>query len=207
MPSLTLDITSSMITAKLGALLKAQAASERSRSELNWPYRGMAEFVLTEGKPFHPAELCGSERRFARSLAAAHWRVHGPLKHGESFLNSQRCLLFDDSRRFAYAEGFVLDERAGHLELHGWLVLDERVVDFTAAAPQEPQRASEPPQVFGASARRAYFGVRFRRGYVEQRARETGRLGSVIDDWEHGFPLLRCSDAAWRAESGGATSA
>jgi hypothetical protein len=160
--------------------------------------RGTAEFVLTEGRPFHPRELGSSKRRLARSIAGAHWQVHGALRYGESFLNSQRCLLLDESRELTYVEGFVLDERAGYPELHSWLLLDDSVVDFTAAPTGEPRRGSEPPPIFGASAHRAYFGVRFSREYVEQRARRIGELSSLIDDWERGFPLLRCPDSEWR---------
>lgn len=199
MESQTLGTAPMALTAKLLTLLRGQAASDESRLNLpDWLYRGLPAFVLAEGKACYPADLHASQRRLAHSIAAAHWRVHGPFAHGAPFLNAQRCLLLDGARRFTYAEGFVFDERAGYPKLHAWLSLGGKVVDFTGAPRREPARRSEPPQVLGVSSRRAYVGVKIRREYVEQRARETGDLGSVIDDWAHAFPLLRRSEAEWR---------
>lgn len=198
----TLEMAPRTLTARLLTLLtllEAQAASDRSRLDLpGWAYLGLAAFVLAEGKPFYPGDLNASQRRLAHSIAAAHWRIHGPFTHGEPFLNAQRCLLLDHARGFAYVEGFVVDEKARYPELHGWLSLDGRVVDFTAAPKAEPPRGSEPPQVLGVSSRRSYLGVKIRREYVEQHVRETGGLSPIIDDWEHAFPLLRRPDSHWR---------
>jgi hypothetical protein len=117
---------------------------------------------------------------------------------------AEPSLFLDDLERFVYAEGFVLDDRAGYPEPHARLSLDDHVVHVTAAVPGEPARGSEPPQLIGASEYRAYFGVRLRRDYVLRRTRETGRLAALIDDWEHDFPLLRCPPADFRDdESGG----
>lgn len=185
-------------TSKLMALVRAQAASDYSRLDVpDWAYRGLAAFVLAEGKPCYPADLDASQRRLVHSIAAAHWRVHGPFAHGAPFLNAQRCLLLDHERTVSYVEGFVFDERAGFPDLHAWLSLDGKVVDFAATPGRVAPIGSEPPQVSGVSSSRAYLGVKIRREYVEQRARETGGLASVIDDWENAFPLLRSSDSAW----------
>ncbi|MDF3066899.1 MAG: hypothetical protein K0R38_2500 [Polyangiaceae bacterium] len=109
----------------------------------------------------------------------------------------------DELAHFVYAEGFVLDDRAGYPAPHAWLSLDDHVVDFTAAVPDGPPGGSEPPQLIGASEHRAYVGVRFHRDYVLRRTRETGRLTPLIDDWEHAFPLLRCPPADFRHDERG----
>jgi hypothetical protein len=163
----------------------------------------MAAFVLAHGRAFAADDIGSAQRRLARSLAATHWRVHGPFQHREPALNAQRCLFLDELERFVYVEGFVLDDRAGYPEPHAWLSLDDHVVDFSAAVPGEPPRGSEPPQLIGTSEHRAYFGVRFRREYVLRRTRETERLAALIDDWEHGFPLLRCPPSHFREPDAG----
>jgi len=105
--------------------------------------------------------------------------------------------LHDRSRRLAYVEGFVLDARSSLPFLHGWLSLDGKVVDFTAVRIESTPRA-DPPSILGELSNRHYFGVEFCREYVESRMAATGGRGTLIDDWEHGFPLLRSSSTAWR---------
>jgi hypothetical protein len=205
MPMGDLEFASTTPTGKLLEWLRADVARIRNGSPLaEWPHPSLAAFVLTYGRPFAVDDIGSAQRRLARSLAATHWRVHGPFQHREPALNAQRCLFLDELERFVYAEGFVLDDRAGYPAPHAWLSLDDHVVDFTAAVPGEPPRGNEPLQLIGASEHRAYVGVRFRRDYVLRRTRETGRLAALIDDWEHAFPLLRCPPADFReGEHGG----
>jgi hypothetical protein len=200
-----LEFATTTRTGRLLQWLRADAANVRQgEASAVWPHPSMAAFVLTHGRCFAGEGLGSAQRRLARSLATTHWRVHGPFQHREPALNAQRCLFLDELERFVYVEGFVLDDRAGYPAPHAWLSLDDHVVDFTAAVPGEPPRGSEPPQLIGASERRAYFGVRFRRAYVLRRTHETKRLAALIDDWEHGFPLLRCPPADFREPKAGA---
>jgi len=201
MPAVDLEFATTTRAGKLLEWLRTDAAKIRNGSpSAKWPHPSLAAFVLAHGQPFAAGDIRAPPRRLARSLAATHWRVHGPFQHREPFLNAQRCLFLDELERFVYAEGFVLDERAGYPEPHAWLSLDDHVVDFTASVPGEPPRGSEPLQLIGASEHRAYIGVRFRRDYVLRRTRETGRLAALIDDWEHDFPLLRWPPADFRAD-------
>lgn len=199
-----LEFATTTRTGKLLEWLRADAAKIRNGSpSAEWPHASAAAFVLAHGRPFAVDDIGSAQRRLARSLAATHWRVHGPFQHREPAHNAQRCLFLDELERFVYAEGFVWDDRAGHPEPHAWLSLDDHVVDFTAAVPGEPPRGSEPPQLIGASEHRAYVGVRFRRDYVLRRTRETGGVAALIDDWEHDFPLLRCPPADFRHDGHG----
>jgi hypothetical protein len=202
-----LEFATTTRTGRLLEWLRADAASIRNGSpSAEWPHPSLAAFVLAHGRPFAVDDIGSAQRRLARSLVATHWRVHGPFQHREPALNAQRCLFLDDLERFVYAEGFVLDDRAGYPEPHAWLSLDDHVVDFTATVPGEPARGSEPLQLIGVSEHRSYFGVRFRRDYVLRCTRETGRLASLIDDWEHDFPLLRCPPADFREDEHGGRS-
>lgn len=204
MPVVDLEFATTTRTGRLLRWLRADAARIRNGApSAEWPHPNRAAFVLAHGQAFATGDIGADQRRLARTLAATHWRVHGPFQHREPALNAQRCLFLDELERFVYAEGFVLDDRAGYPEPHAWLSLDDQVVDFTAAVPGEPPRGSEPLQLIGASEHRAYVGVRFRRDYVLRRTRETGRLAALIDDWEHAFPLLRCPPADFRDDEHG----
>lgn len=50
----------------------------------------------------------------------------------------------------------------------------------------------EPWKILGNFADRAYLGVPFLRRYVIARAKATDGWGSLLDDAEHGDPLLEC---------------
>src|SRR3954468_7257987 len=146
-----LEFATTTRTGRLLEWLRADAAKIRDGSpSARWPHPSLAAFVLAHGRPFAVDDIGAAQRRLARSLAATHWRVHGPFQHREPALNAQRCLFLDELTRFVYAEGFVLDDRAGYPEPHAWLSLDDHVVDFTAAVPGEPPRGSEPLQLIGA---------------------------------------------------------
>jgi hypothetical protein len=45
--------------------------------------------------------------------------------------------------------------------------------------------------VLGTFSARSYFGVAFERVYIGERRQATGSFGSLLDDAEHGYPLLR----------------
>jgi hypothetical protein len=145
------------------------------------------------------AHLSPEERRLVRQLARSHRVQNGAFRARHCFCNAQNALLLDRSRRFAYAEGFVLDGRASLPFLHGWLVLNGKVVDFTDVQVERPNsRSVEPPCMLGEFKNRHYFGVEFGRDYVESRTLDTGVRGALIDDWENEFPLLRSTSDAWR---------
>lgn len=121
MPALDLEFATTTRTGRLLAWLRANAAnSRRGAPSAEWPHPSGAAFVLAHGQPFAAGDIGSPQRRVARSLAATHWRVHGPFQHREPYLNAQRCLFLDELERFAYVEGFVFDERAGYPEIHAW---------------------------------------------------------------------------------------
>jgi hypothetical protein len=142
MPAVDLEFASTTRTGRrLLAWLRANAANVRlGTPSAKWPHRSLAAFVLAHGQPFAASDIGSAQRRIARSLAATHWRVHGPFQHREAALNAQRCLFLDEQlERFVYVEGYVLDDRAGHPEPHAWLSIDVHVVD---RHPSRTRRAS-----------------------------------------------------------------
>jgi hypothetical protein len=106
MPAVDLEFATTTRTGKLLQWLRADAAKNRNGSpSAEWPHPSLAAFVLAHGQPFAGGDVSSSQRRLTRSLAATHWRVHGPFQHRQPSLNAQRCLFLDDLERFVYAEG------------------------------------------------------------------------------------------------------
>jgi hypothetical protein len=69
--------------------------------------------------------------------------------------------------------------------------LNGKIIDVTLpATTREEAKLREPLQVIGEFEGRTYFGVPFRVPYVLERILFTGP-GSLLDDAEHGFPLLK----------------
>jgi hypothetical protein len=164
-----------------------------------WPHSSLQGFVHAEGSLYLSARLSAEERRLVRQVATSHRLNNGPFRARDCFANAQGALLLDRFRRLVYAEGFVHDQRSSLPFLHGWLVLEGKVVDFTDMRIDGAEvRISEPPYVLGEFQSRHYFGVEFCRDYVKSRIASTGGRGTLIDDWEHEFPLLRSSSIAWR---------
>jgi hypothetical protein len=88
-----LEFATATRTGKLLEWLRADAARGRHGApSAEWPHSSLAAFVLAHGRPFAVDDVGSAQRRLARSLAAMHWRVHGPFQHREPALNAQRCL-------------------------------------------------------------------------------------------------------------------
>ena len=103
-----LEFATTTRTGRLLEWLRVDAAKIRKGSpSAEWPHPSAATFILAHGRPFAVDDIGSAQRRLARSLAATHWRVHGPFQHREPALNAQRCLFLDELERFVYAEGFV----------------------------------------------------------------------------------------------------
>ena len=113
-------------------------------------------------------------------------------------------LVINHSEKYTYIEGYVV---AWIIPIRHALVVDKkgRVIDLTL---QDKQKTREEvdhelnnigkcpsldreSNIFGRLPDGwEYYGVPFKRRYLAERAVKTKRYGSLIDDWEHGFPLL-----------------
>lgn len=96
-----LEFATTTRTGKLLEWLRADAARGRNGApSAEWQHPNAAAFVLAHGRPYAVDDIGSAQRRLARSLAATHWRVHGPFQHREPALNTQRCLFLDELERF-----------------------------------------------------------------------------------------------------------
>ena len=155
----------------------------------------LASFVLRHAQAYVSQRLSDEERALVLDVAKRCRDIHGPFEFRQCYVNSQRALMLDRSKRLYYVEGYVME--LGHHTLHGWLAIHGKVVDFTALPPDPTNLPAEPPQILGEFAGREYLGIPFRRAYVRSCARATEGFGTLIDDWERGFPLFRTVRRQW----------
>jgi hypothetical protein len=143
-------------------------------------------YVLREGRPYESQELTADEMAY---VLAASKRMQFPIK--QCYYNSQMLMTMrDHERRLTYVEGYCA--HAIIPVLHGWLEIGGKVVDVTMRTKHLSKRRQLRDRVLGSWADgRQYWGVRFDREHVVDRMIERRAAGSLIDDFEAGFPLLR----------------
>jgi hypothetical protein len=155
-------------------------------------------WIAEHGQPFESEPLSNEELRWLFQLLDSEGSRY-QIK--ECYYNAQRVLLYADAwgllngeHELVYAEGYAQSVIPVH---HGWLLLNGKVVDLTMRL-REPLKRTSPVKrgrlrnrVLGEFPEpRAYFGVRFETDSVRAFMRRTGTLGSLIDDWQSGFPIF-----------------
>lgn len=143
-------------------------------------------YVLREGRSYESQELTPDEMAYVLAISK---RMQFPIK--QCYYNSQMLLTMrDHENRLTYVEGFCA--HAVIPVLHGWLEIGGKVVDVTMRTKNLAKRRQLKDRVLGSwSDGRQYWGVRFDREYVVGRMIDRRAAGSLIDDWEGRFPLLR----------------
>jgi hypothetical protein len=154
-------------------------------------YRSMERFVLELGRPERSGKLTAKEDAIVETAMTTFRVVNRTIAHRQCFHNSQHLVMCDASRQMVYVEGYAWSPIADPV-LHGWVVVNGKVIDVTSPALTTDDLAlPDPRQVRGVFSGRAYFGVPFRRTYIAERLEATGSFGTLIDDWEHQYPLLQ----------------
>ena len=182
--------------------LTQQALMMAQTSNTDWPYTSLADYLLDRGHAFESKPpLTEEEFAFLTSVAdyarrCEQGRVFPPK---QCFANAMMLTLADADDRLTYCEGFAV---TGLFPVHhAWLTLDGKLVDVTRSlrpeATQEfidgkaPQ-ADLKDRVLGAIPEGwEYLGVEFQRSAVRDYIWELGQTGSLIEDYDRGFPLLK----------------
>lgn len=165
---------------------------ERRKKTKDWRHSSSERFVLECGHPFESQPLTTAEQAVVDEAVDYFHEAFGLFEYRHCFWNAQWLVTLDFSGKLAYVEGFVAT-RLPSPELHGWAAINGKLIDVTVPVPGlgfdgQPE---EPTQVHGEFEGRTYLGVPFLRKYMNQRARVAGgRDGSLIDAWQHGWPLL-----------------
>jgi hypothetical protein len=111
----------------------------------------------------------------------------------QCFFNAQMLARLWRGGELVYVEGYRLDARLDIPILHGWVTINDKVIDPTAPGVRTIDEASgEPGRVLGAFNGHAYWGIPFDPRYVVKRSGGGGKdVISLINDWQGGFPLAR----------------
>jgi hypothetical protein len=158
--------------------------------QMDWMAREMKRPVLRNGRPFQSQELTADEMAYV-----FHVTKRGVFPVRQCYYNSQMILMRDREHRLTYVEGYCA--HAIIPVLHGWLEIGGKVIDVTMRTKVRAKRRQLADRVLGCwTDGREYFGVPMTRDYVVDRMLARQAAGSLIDDWDAGWPLLR------KAESG-----
>ena len=179
-------------------------------SDLN--YASVADYVRDRGHDFLSREpLTEEQYEYLVGLASQVGAVfrHEHFWPKECFTNATLLVMADGvcrglvgggrPRRLTYCEGYCY---SGLMPVHhAWVLLDGKLVDVTRSlrpeAPQEFIDGRAPQEdlrdrILGAVPDGwGYLGLEFSYEEVEAAVLETGEAGSLIDDWERGYPLFK----------------
>jgi hypothetical protein len=178
-------------------LLRQRAAlATRNHNRAGFEYETYEAFVLSYARGYDSARLDTRERAHVRQILREHrtwW--HRGFRYKECFSNCQELMSFDRTGKLVYVEGYVWahGDRLPPVH-HGWLSLHGKVIDLTVVtrAIAHPRKLPpEPPQLHGEFEGRDYFGVPFLRSHFRERRRLNLVHGSLLDDEDCGYPLLR----------------
>jgi len=166
-------------------------------------YYTLYGYVHGLGRAYESEPLTDDETRWLFELID-NYRGRFPIK--QCFSNSQRLLMHADTRAtlfedkthtLAYVEGYAISFFPLH---HGWLTLNGKVVDVTLRLQKEEMfsrktalhRRRLRDRVIGEfHGSRQYYGIELTMQQIRDRVTRTGRWGTLLDEWESGWPLLR----------------
>lgn len=152
-------------------------------------------FILAHGRPYHSQKLTKDERRVVDAAIRERRSFHPRFAAQQCFGNAQSLLGNDETKRLVYVEGFAWTHVLRPV-LHGWVTIKGKVIDVTVPPTSRREaKLPEPLHVLGEFSGRSYFGVPFLRSYVQRRREVTGSWGSLLEDEQDDYPLLRNSPA------------
>lgn len=152
-----------------------------------WKYCCIEDYVSNNGVAFTSEPLTEDESQVVFDAIDAS-RMRFQIK--ECFYNAQLLVLNDSSDQLIYHEGYGY---SGIFPvLHGWATINNKVIDLTwRVTPFKRRRMQdrvlgEFPQPY------EYFGVPFaNKTSLRLIVLQRGAAGTLIDDWENHWPLLR----------------
>jgi hypothetical protein len=144
-------------------------------------------YVAAKGKPYRSEPLTDAERAHLFNVIDQSCRRF-PIK--QCFYNSQMVAVTDKTNQLKYVEGFVADPRVPIPIHHGWLTLNGKVIDLTLRRTRRGKGRLR-DRAIGTFGDRQYVGVEFSKDYVLRYMLDTGQAGTLIDDYERGYPLQR----------------
>ena len=165
----------------------------RKRLELTLPdgyhYQGAEDYILDRGSIYHSASLTADERKVVQDAIAA--CPSKRFRMGHCYYNAQILVAYDRTGQLQYCEGVASGWTRVPL-LHGWVVINGKVVDLTWRTPKPLQRGILKDRIWGVFPDKwAYYGVTFDTESLMARMWRIKATGSLLDDIAHGFPLFQ----------------
>jgi len=163
----------------------AAIASFKIQRHPDYQYVSLEDYVLDRGTAFLSHTTLTPEEQAILDEAKASW-WDGPQIQ-QCYYNGQMLVLTDPSRQLRYYEGYACGV-AGFPVIHGWVVLNGKVIDPTWNADGghafDPVWAEIPDGW-------EYMGVPFTEEEVRLRVITTGMAGTILDDWGNHYPVLK----------------
>lgn len=185
--------------------VESSIISSAGRPPVEQTHHTPAGWLLEHGGSYPSQPLTNEEMAWLFALLddeGSRYRIK------ECFYNSQKVLMFARSagwtkgpHELKYAEGYC---HSIIPVLHGWLLLNDKVVDLTMRFQQPFDKTVKRQSTVGRRRlkdrvlgefpeSREYFGTSFPTESVVSFVARTGTLGSILDDWESGYPVLHPS--------------
>jgi len=169
-------------------------------------YSCFEEYVLRHGRMMKSEPLTDEEERIVReALGDASAQGADVHEFRQCFANAQTLVLTQNTAELVYFEGYAFGRVSGFPVHHGWISINDKVIDLTWALETPASRSLLPDRPVGALPEGyAYWGFPVENtDYLRVRTVARGMIGSLLDDWKDDFPLLRGVDpndeASWRA--------
>ena len=151
-------------------------------------YHGPEDYVLDHGDPFTSQALTPEELALVMA-ATDNAGIRFQLRW--CFYNAQKLVLSDTTYTLQYCEGLAIG-MSGLPVLHGWATLNGKVIDLTWRQHTTKRQGRLRDRVFGEIPPYwAYTGVQFNADSIEARWALYGSACSILDDFEHGFPIFQ----------------
>lgn len=173
----------------------------RNRAKMVVPegfrYQCFEDYVLRKGHQFESTALTSEEETIVQETldrtARKGMNVH---EQKQCFANAQRFCLYAKGSGLTYYEGYACG-LVGFPVHHGWVGINGKVIDLTWRL-EEPDTSRSLLSAFPVGElpeHYCYWGFPIEDpGYIRCRMFAREMIGSVLDDWEGGYPLLRGID-------------
>jgi len=165
-----------------------KSASAMMPKRPGYKYTGMEGFYLAKGRLYPHAPYTEAEAKaIVRGISET--AIVPAIK--QCFFNAQKLAAFG---AFGYAEGYVLTDDLPIPLHHAWAVYRGKPVDVTIRRGEDKTTKDPMKLLVRASqnvVRAAYYGVEFPKSKFLAVWSEEGTARAMVDDWKHGFPLLR----------------
>jgi len=152
-------------------------------------YVGAEDYLLDRGSPFESESLTEAELKVVQEAVA----VTGIKRFqiGQCFYNAQMLAAMDASKQLLYYEGYAQGTVPLPV-LHGWVAINDKVVDLTWRTMQRRKTGVFKDRVLGSFPEGwAYYGAQFSSETVRTRILRMKATSSFLEDYSNDFALFQ----------------